>query len=87
MEWMSRKRGSRGILSWCHSGLRYMRMVMCCGLVDVANWLSCIACSNCSGVVGCANPLPNHFVEKARHNDPKFLSFVKGEKKCLNCVK
>ena len=59
---------------------------MCYGLVDVANWLQCMVCSSCFGVVGCAIPLPDHFVEKVGPNDPKILSLVKGEKKCLNCV-
>ena len=69
-----------------HYGLEYIRMVMCCGLMDAANRLQCMACSNCSGVVGCANPLLDHFVEKAGHNDPKNLSLVKGKKNCLNDV-
>ena len=34
-------------------------------------------------VVGCVNPLSDHFVENASLNDPKFLSLVKGEKKCI----
>ena len=57
-----------------------MIVVVCCGLVAAVIWPQCIACCNCSSVVGCANPLPNHYVEKAGSRDPKFCLKQKGRK-------
>ena len=37
-------------------------------------------------MVGCAKLLPDQFFEKAGPNDPKILSLVKTEKKCVNDV-
>ena len=63
-----------------------MTIVLCCGLVEAVKRPQCIACCNCSCVVGCASPLPDHCVEKAWLNDPNILSCVKGEKKGLMVV-
>ena len=61
-------------------------MVMYSGLVEALNRPQCIAYCSWSCVVGCASPLPNHCVEKARPNEPKILFLVKGEKKCLRDI-
>ena len=83
MVWVSEKSGSRGSGVLCQSGLGYMTMVMYLGLIEALNLPQCIACCSCSFVVGCASPLPDHCIEKTRLSQPKILSLVKGEKKCL----
>ena len=86
MVWVSRKGGSRGSGVLCQSEFGEMIMVMCSGLIEALNLPQCIACCSCSFVVGCANPLPDHCVEKAGPSEPKNLSLLKGEKKCLRDV-
>ena len=83
MVWVSGKSGSRGSGVLCHSGLGYMTMVMCSGLIEALYLPQCIACCSWSFVVGCASPLPDHCVEKAGPSESKILSLVKGEKKSL----
>ena len=80
---MSGNSGRRGLGVLCQLGFGYMIMVMCSGLMEALNRPQCIACCNCSFVVGCASPLPDHCVEKTGPSEPKILSLVKGEKKCL----
>ena len=83
MVWVLGKSGSRGSRVLCQSGFGNMIMVMCSGLMEVFNLLQCIDCCSCSFVIGCASPLPDHRVEKVGPSEPKFLSLLKGEKKCL----
>ena len=86
MVWVSGKRGRRGSGVLCQSGFGNIIMVMYYGLIEALNLPQCIACCNCSFVVGCASPLPDHCVEKAGPSEPKILSLLKGEKKCLRGV-
>ena len=43
-----------------------MIMVVCSRFVDALSRPQCMVWWRCSGVVGCAMPLPYHFVEKAK---------------------
>ena len=61
-------------------------MVMYCGLIKALIRPQCIVCCNCSCAVGCASPLPNHCVEKARSTERKIVLLAKGEKKRLKGV-
>ena len=81
--WVSGKSGRRGSGFLCQLGFGYMTMVMYSGLVEALNLLQCIACCNWSFVVGCASLLLDHCVENGGPNEPKILSLVKGEQKCL----
>ena len=70
--WVSGKSGCRGFRFWCHLGFGDMTMVMCWKLVEVVSRLQCMACCNCSCIVGCASPLTHHCMEKAGPNESKF---------------
>ena len=58
-----------------------MTMVMYYGLVEALNLPQCIACCSWFFVVRYTSPLLDHCV--AGPNEPKILSLVKSEKKCL----
>ena len=44
MVWVSGKSGSRGSGILCQSGLGYMTMVICSGLIEALYLPQCIAC-------------------------------------------
>ena len=60
-----------------------MIMMVLCKFEVAANLPQWIACCSRTEVVGCANPLPDHFVKKIEPTNPKILSFGNGEKKLL----
>ena len=53
-----------------------MIIVVLCGFEAAANSLQYMACCSWVRILGCANPLPNHFLEKIEPIDPKILPLL-----------